>query len=348
MACQYAVMAAVTIDHFVPRRASAEDLAVWSAIFSAGRGESSGGVVDAATLAAQLVAEEQLLADEQAGVRRWSARRPLGGPIVGVAELRPSDARTGFLRLFVAPEARRQGIGSGLVRLVLRGAATVGIERVQSTVLAGPPGEPFARSCPGLRVVLRLEIQEQSLTDATVLRRCREMAVRPRPGYRLVHWEGAAPEPLVASFGLVMGHVLDAPGAMFQMAARRWDPPKVREWEAKMTAAGSHLLVCAAVDLATESVVAATAVTVPAAGGPVADQHDTAVLPGHRRRGLARWLKADQAVRLHENFPEAAKIVVTLNQQNHPMLSVNRALGYHPVRERLLVEVAVNQAAVAR
>jgi GNAT superfamily N-acetyltransferase len=335
-------MAAVTIDHFVPRRASAEDLAVWSAIFSSGWGESSGGAVDAATLAAQL------LADEDAGVRRWSARRPLGGPIVGVAELRPADARSGFLRLFVAPEARRQGIGTDLVRLVTRGAATAGIERVQSTVLAGPPGEPFARSCPGLRVVLRLEIQEQSLTDAAVVRRCREISARPRPGYRLVHWDGAAPEALVSSLGLVMGHVLDAPGAMFQTAARRWDPARVRAWEAKMTADGSHLMVCAAVDLATESVVAATVVTVPAAGGPVADQHDTAVLPAHRQRGLARWLKADQAVRLHATFPEAAKIVVTLNQQNHPMISVNRALGYHPVRERLLVEAAMAQAAVAR
>jgi GNAT superfamily N-acetyltransferase len=335
-------MAAVTIDHFVPRRASAEDLAVWSAIFGAGRAESSGGGGDAATVAAQL------LADEDTDVRRWSARRPLGGPIVGVAELRPLDTKVSLLQLFVASEARRQGIGSDLARLVLRGATAAGIERVRSTVLAGLPGESFARSLPGLRVVLRLEIQEQSLTDTAVLRRCREMSARPRPGYRLAHWDGAAPEPLVASFGLVLGHVLDAPGAMFQMAARRWDPEKVRAWEAKMTADGSHLLVCAAVDLATESVVAATVVTVPVAGGPDADQHDTAVLPGHRERGLARWLKADQAVRLHETFPEAVKVVVTLNQQNHPMLSVNRALGYHPVRERLLVEVAVNQAAVAR
>jgi GNAT superfamily N-acetyltransferase len=334
-------MAAVTIDHFVPRRASAEDLAVWSAIFSAGQSESSGGVVHAATLSEQLLAEED-------AVRRWSARRPLGGQIVGVAELRPAAAGTGFLRLFVAPEARRQGIGSDLARLVLRGAAAAGIDRVQSTVLAGPPGESFARSLPGLRVVLRLEIQEQNLEDTVLLRRCREMTARHRPGYRIAHWDGPAPEPLVASFGLVMGHVLDAPGAMFQMAARRWDPAKVRDWETKMTAAGTHLLVDAAVDLATESVVAATVVTVPATGGPVADQHETAVLPAHRQRGLARWLKADQAVRLHETFPEVAKIVVTLNQQNHPMISVNRALGYHPVRERLLVEVAVSQVAVAR
>jgi GNAT superfamily N-acetyltransferase len=150
----------------------------------------------------------------------------------------------------------------------------------------------------------------------------------------------------VASFGQVLGHVLDAPGAMFQMAARRWDPAKVRAWEAKMTAADGNLLVCAAVDLASESVVAATVVTVAQAGGPVADQHDTAVLPAHRQRGLARWLKAEQAVRLHDNFPAASKVVVTINQQNHPMISVNRTLGYRPVRERLLVEVAVGQVAV--
>ena len=336
-------MGALTVDHFVPRRASADDLADWSAIFSAGQSEASGGSVDVASLAARL------LADDDQTVLRWVARRPLGGPILGVAELRPQpqEPRLGYLRLFVTPPARRTGVGSTLLRPVLRGAPAAGFDRIQGTVLAGPPGEPFARACPGLRVVLRLEIQEQSL-DASVLRRCREMAGKPRPGYRLAHWGEAAPDPLAASFGQVMAHVLDAPGAMFQMAARNWDVPKVRAWEAKMTAGGRHLLVCAAVDLASEKVVAATVATVPASGGPVADQHDTAVMPAHRQRGLARWIKADQAVHLHESFPDVAKVAVTLNQQNHPMISVNRTLGYRPVRERLLVELPVRQVASSR
>jgi len=335
-------MDALSVDHFVPRRASADDLADWCAIYSAGQSEASGSSLTAASLA------ERLLATDDPAVLRWLVRRPLGGAILGVAELRPKphDAHLGFLRLFVTPPARRAGVGTTLLRPVLRGAAGAGFDRVQATVLAGPPGEPFARACPGLRVVLRLEIEEQALTPS-VLRRCREMAAKPHPGYRLAYWREAAPEPLAASFGQVMAHVMDAPGAMFQSAVRTWDTPKVRAWEAKLTAGGEHLLVCAAIDLASTKVVAATVATVPAAGGPVADQHDTAVLPAHRERGLARWIKAEQAVRLHESFPAVATVAVTLNQQNHPMISVNRTLGYHAIRERLLVETPVRAVATS-
>jgi GNAT superfamily N-acetyltransferase len=341
-ACQDAEVAAFTVDHFVPTRATPAAVAEWSAIFGAGQSEASGGSVDAAAVAERLTDDA-----DDASALRWSAARPHGGPILAVAEIRPQPQAAGlaFLRLFVTPTARRAGIGSALLRPVLRGAAAAGYDRVQATVLAGPPGEPFARAFPGMRVAMRLEIEEQRLDDPAVLRRCRDLTGTAHPGYRLQQWRDAAPEPLAASFGQVMGHLLDAPGAMFQMAARHWDTPKVRAWEKEMTAAGRHLLVCAAIDRASGSVVAATVASVALTGGPVANQHDTAVLPAHRQRGLARWIKADQAMQLHASFPELTSVVVTLNQQNLPMIAVNRTLGYRPIIDRLLVEVPVRAPA---
>src|SRR4051812_33986062 len=108
--CQDAVMGALTVDHFLPGRASADDLAEWSAIFSAGQAEASGGSGDAASLAGGLLAEKAQ------AVLRWVVRKPLGGPILGVAELRPQPAKPklGYLRLFVTPSARRAGAGSTL------------------------------------------------------------------------------------------------------------------------------------------------------------------------------------------------------------------------------------------
>ena len=331
-------MAALIVDRFMPGRATAEDLAVFSAIFGAGQSELSGGTVDADALA------EQLRTDDDPEVRRLVARRSATGPIVGVAELRPQPdkAGVGYVRLFVPPAERRTGVGSALLDNAFRDAAAAGFDRVQATVLAGPPGEPFARARSGLHVLLRLEVEEQPL-DAAVLRRCRDLATRKHPGYRLAHWRGAAPDPLAASFGRVMGHVLDAPGAMFQMAAREWDTAKVRAWETTMTAGDRHLLVCAAVDLASGTAVAATVASVPQAGGPTAEQHDTAVLPDHRGRGLAGWIKAAQALALHESFPAATAVTVTVNRQNRQMIAVNRSLGYLMLRERLLVELPVSR-----
>jgi GNAT superfamily N-acetyltransferase len=329
---------ALIVDRFVPASAAPDDLAAWSAIFSTGQSEASGGTVDAAALAERLRAE----ADPQA--RYLAARRSVTGPIVGVAALhpQPQDARVGFLRLFVTPAERRAGVGAALLERAFLDAAAAGLGKIQSTVIAGSPGETFARNRSGLHVLLRLERQEQRF-DATVLRRCRDLAKRPHPGYRLAPWRGAAPEPLAASFGRVMGHVLDAPGAMFQMAAREWDAAEVREWEASMTAGGRHLLVCAAVDKASGEAVAGTAASVPASGGPIADQHDTAVLPDHRGRGLAAWIKAAHALSLHEGFPEVSAVAVTVNQQNRQMIAVNQALGYKLVSERLLVELPVSR-----
>ena len=108
-----------------------------------------------------------------------------------------------------------------------------------------------------------------------------------------------------------------------------------------MTTGGDQLMVSTAVHSAFGEVVAATVATVPASGGPVADQHDTAVLPEHRRQGLARWIKAEQAIRLHEHFRGVRAVASTVNRENLPMTAVNRSLGYRPILGRLLVEAPV-------
>ncbi|MFC4587579.1 GNAT family N-acetyltransferase [Sphaerisporangium corydalis] len=262
---------AVSPEPFLPRHATPADLAAWCAVLSEGQAEASGGSPPAAALA------ERLLAEDGPPVPRWAARATAGGPVVGVAELRPRphDPRTGFLRLFVAPPSRRQGVGAALRTRVAADARAAGMERLQGLAPAGGPGEPFALTWPGMRVLLRLERQEQRL-DEEVLRRCRELAVCPDPGgYRPAHWVGPA----------------------------------------------------------------------PADGGPAADQHDTAVLPRHRRRGLARWIKAEQTLLLRERFPGVDTVTSTVNGSNLPMTTVNQAVGYRRVGERLLVEVPLTHLA---
>src|SRR4051794_28927106 len=90
-------------------------------------------------------------------------------------------------------------------------------------------------------------------------------------------------------------------------------------------------------------VVGATITTVASREARAAEQHDTAVLPGQRGGGLARWMKARQTLRLHELFPRVESVTVTVDQRNAPMLAVNRAVGYRLVRERLLVETSTRR-----
>ena len=70
----------------------------------------------------------------------------------------------------------------------------------------------------------------------------------------------------------------------------------------------------------------------------VAKQYGTAVLPEHRRRGLATRVKANQALRVHDLFPYVRKVVVAVDRENAAMLELNRALRYALAGERYLVE----------
>lgn len=307
----------MNVETFDPHRAAAADLIAWCTVYCDGHRELSGGAPDPGSLAVALRA--------RAGdVPRWLARQTPAGPVVGAAEVRGD-----FLRLAVAPHARRAGIGAALLARVRTDTGSIPL---RTTVLDGDTELPHGE------VLLRLELHEQPLTEA-VLRRCRDLTSTVPPGYRVVTWHGAAPQDLAGPLGRVLGHVLDAPGADLQLAPREWDAAAVRRWEEAMTAGGDDLLVCAAVRSGVRSglVVAATVLTT--AGGPVAEQHDTAVLPGHRRLGLARLVKAANTLALHRLHPGTAAVTVTVNETNLPMLAVNRAVGYTWRRTRLLVQL---------
>ena len=286
--CQSAVMPTVTVEPFQPRHAAAAGLAAWCAVFRDGQRDLC-----------PVARSRHLLWPSGSWLR---SHRQCAGPPAAVLARRSAGSRscggsrTSQVLVSSACSLRRRAAAvasaSPLLFEAMRSVDASGIDRLQSMVLAGPPGDAFARAVPGSRVVLRLELQEQRLDQEWVLARCRELVASPPSAYRLVHWIGLAPEQLAASFGRVMGHVLDAPGAVLQMPPRTWNTAAVRAWEAQMTTGGDQLMVSTAVHSAFGEVVAATVATVPASGGPVADQHDTAVLPEHRRQGLARWIEA--------------------------------------------------------
>lgn len=65
-----------------------------------------------------------------------------------------------------------------------------------------------------------------------------------------------------------------------------------------------------------------------------AAQGDTGVHPDHRERGLGRWLKAHNAVRLLDERPEVGFIETWNASANAPMLAINRAMGFETVARR--------------
>ena len=70
-----------------------------------------------------------------------------------------------------------------------------------------------------------------------------------------------------------------------------------------------------------------------------AAQGDTGIHPDHRLRGIGRWLKAQNALRLLAERPEVEFIETVNAAGNEAMLSINRAMGFEVVARRQEWEV---------
>ena len=64
---------------------------------------------------------------------------------------------------------------------------------------------------------------------------------------------------------------------------------------------------------------------------PQAWQADTGVDPGHREKGLGRWLKAAMLQKIRSDYPLVERIDTDNAGSNEPMLNINIALGYKPI-----------------
>jgi mycothiol synthase len=65
----------------------------------------------------------------------------------------------------------------------------------------------------------------------------------------------------------------------------------------------------------------------------LAEQGDTGVHPDHRNRGLGRWMKAVNGLRLLDEKPEVSVLETWNADVNAPMLSINDTMGFRPVAE---------------
>ena len=292
-----------------------DDFAQWCMIFAEGRAAESGSRADVAGAAARVRADPEFAA--------VAAR--LDGRLVGVASANPDESAHVFARVYVPPPHRRSGVGRALAGWVGRWSSGRGHSTVRATVVAGGPGEAFAASL-GASVVIRLVTVERRL----------ELPAPPvaaPSGLRLQHWRDGTPADQLDTYAGLRRAVADAPEAHLQIDAGARTGAWVRAWERDRTGTGNELWVTAAVH--GDELVGFTEVEVPAAGG--ASQHDTAVLPDWRGRGLGRWMKADMIERLRADRPAVSTITSTVNATNVPMLAVCAGLGFREVWRRQLV-----------
>ncbi|MCQ4211796.1 GNAT family N-acetyltransferase [Streptomyces longispororuber] len=267
------------------------------------------------------------------GTRRlaWLAQDAEGGP-VGSAFLRFFDRdgqrHLAELVIRVHPAERRAGVGSRLLAAAVEAARADGRSTVLASADGDSPGELFL-AAREFRRVLRLTYTRLTLADADV-DALTATAGRPHPGYRLTEWDGTVPDELAASFALSRGAMDDMPMDDADYGKVAWDVDRVRAVAEAVARRGDLLHTLAVIDESDGAVCAFTELVVPGGREGDGEHYGTGVLPPHRGRGLAGWMKATQILRVRDRHPRLTGLVTDTADSNKAMRAVNDALGYVP------------------
>ena len=242
------------------------------------------------------------------------------GACVGFGQLGVGSALpTARVEILVHPDHRGAGHGTALLEAVRRQAAAGGA-RVLIGAHATEAGSRFAAAAGAVdsqrdvHSVLRLPVTLDTVSVS---------------GYRLRSWVGAAPAELLDSFARAREAINDAPFPSDEEVAV-WDGDRVRDLEAALERRDREIRVTVALDEHGE-VVAFTELRVSRAHGATASTEDTAVVRGHRRKGLGRWVKAESLRLLQEDRPDVTQVTTVNAEENRAILGINEALGFEPV-----------------
>lgn len=253
----------------------------------------------------------------------WLATGADGRPL-GTAFLRvPAAGGIADLELRVHPAERRAGVGSRLLDSVAAAAPGFELDGVLTEpVREDSEGDAFCRA-QGLRRVLALTYTRLELSDNVP-------ASRPVSGYRLVHWEGTVPDDLAESFARSRRAMDDMPMDDAGYTPQPWDVARLHAIAEAVTRRGEILCTTAAV--APDGEIAGfTELVVPGDGKGDGQHYGTGVLPEHRGRGLARWMKAEAITLSRVRFPGLAGLLADTADSNTGMRRINDELGYRPV-----------------
>jgi mycothiol synthase len=273
----------------------------------------------------------------------WVARAPEGrllGRVLVDVEHREDNHHVAEVWVVVRPEDRRGGVGRRLFEVAAERAAAAGRTTLRGMTVVGSDGAAAARAL-GAEVALVNRISrlrtadlDRSLLEAWVAR-----APERAAGYSLVGFDDGCPDELLDQFARVMGVMNTAPRGEMDMEDQVFTPTLVRQFEEAMRARGTRLWVVAAREDATGDLAGFTALFLPKHRRWQAQQGDTGVEPAHRNRGLGRWLKAVNLLRLLDERPDVQVVDTENAGSNAPMLGINVALGFRPLCETEVVEL---------
>ena len=257
---------------------------------------------------------------------------PVGFAVVDIRSGMGNDHMAWVPDLYVAPTDRRQGAGRALLDEVCAIARAAG----RTLVIGGYPdghegGIAFTTAVGaehGHREAqsrLRLDDLDRALMERWV-----DAAQERATGYSLLAFDDVCPDDLLDAF-VRLQHVMNTaprPDALdeFVFTAQRR-----RAAEAERAAVGAHQWVLCVRHDDTGDLAGYTEISFGPHRPWLGEQGDTAVDPVHRNKGLGRWLKAVNALRVLAERPDVAVLETWNDGTNAPMLGINTEMGFRRV-----------------
>ncbi len=267
--------------------------------------------------------------------QRWVARQ--GDVVVGDAflelEYTESNRHLAFFDVSVAGDHRNQHLATRLLAPLAEAAAADERTVVMTWTPEVGAGDAFAaalgfekRSVERRSRLLLSELDRAMLDDWVA------GAAERAADYSLVGFEERCPDDLLEPF-VALWHVMNtAPRDDLDMEDWQLTPERFREQEARAIREGRRRWVVVARHDPSGELAGFTELGWAPWETDLVWQGDTGVDPAHREKGLGRWLKAVNLLRLLDERPEVTRIDTWNAGSNRPMLAINIALGFRPVK----------------
>ena len=267
--------------------------------------------------------------------QHWLARD--ASDIVGVgymsARFVETNKHLAFLDVSVRADRRREGIARRLLGPIASATTALGRTLQGAEASEGGAGESFlAATGAEKRAVerrsrLSLSGVDVSMLDAWVMR-----AKERASDYSLLFWPDKCPDDLRDQYVKHMEVMNTAPRDDLDMEDWLRSPERYDEdWQHNI-AMGEHAWTMCVRHDPTGELAGFTELWWFDWMGDLAWQGNTGVDPAHRNKGLGRWLKAAMLQKVLRERPELSRVDTWNAGSNEPMLAINVALGFRPVK----------------